>query len=1216
MLKDIRLHLEKDNTKQEKLEKKLAEHIAVTQRKNINSFQRNIPSILPYVESPKLQNYALFCNKFGEFNIVDYGTGRTFYGLHPEQEIEAQVNKYCQRCPYIDLSADVSYKQDVDTDSVTELEALPSYQQLMKQDPLPNQVECLVLLGCGIGTHIPILLQRLKIKYLVIYEPEPQYFQCSSLVADWQHIFDYAKQNGIGIFIQLEKDGRDIVNDIEELRFHEGIAGFHLFQHYNHPVFDSLYRDLTTRDWQDIKSNGINFQFSKHHNEYVTTWTAYTDIDQLHTAADSTLYQNNLDAFKKYFPNIYKEYKEYKPKKWLAVQNGLNQINLLNKSNLTTWYGDSPKLECELNYQNFNEHPNKDGLVLGYTGTKLAHYLHYQFVKETEDLLKEVEDEVGALPEKVASLIMFGMGVGYQLETLLEKHQVERLFLCEPNPDFFYASLHTIDWQKIFEHVDQSNGRIYLNIGDDGTHLFRDLLNQFYAIGPYILNNTYFYQSYHNASLNSAIAQLREQLKVVISMGEYFDHAFYGIAQTKDGLASGYPVLTKSPASHLSFNDKEVPVFIVGNGPSLDLAIETIIEYQDRAIIVSCGTALHALYKHGIRPDFHAEIEQNRATFDWPVSIGDLDYLKTITLLSCNGIHPDTCKLYKDVLIAFKEGESSTVSTLQIIGNENAEVLQFAFPTVGNFATNLFAVLGFNNIYLMGLDFGFINVSHHHSKFSGYYNDKGEELYDYKKKNNTSLVVPGNFRAQVYTKHEFKVAKQILEQVTHRRNKLQTFYNCSDGAKIQGTTPLQVDSILITSDKSQKLAVMLDLKNQAFIEIDKQNFLTKHQEKYSDKLLNIELNKFNEIINEKITSVSQAEDLISKQKELLFLSYQHGRTLLFYYLYGTVNYANAVLSKLLSNKNEDADLPDSFVRGLDIWRNYFEKIVTIINKEQGSFDNSMSPNNLLQRGYNILKHRLGKQRLAVITNSTGFVDALHYFAFEKIGLDKTAVTFITADELPQCLASGCIFDFVIYHFVDEFAAPDLSSAKKACEIMQLRGVQGTTLVDFHFNRNELEALHGAWSGNLTVLKVARDNRDYVVSGWQSDLARTALGSLYTVIECHYHVVFLKYPVSDSSNLDAFSQAVRFEVKKGDVIFSHYRHLCIDFNNAKHSAGLMAVGDRGKAIETLSNHADFIAYEQTKTQFNNANQAMTKLLPTVVKDRAFEKNLTNSASQPI
>ena len=55
-----------------------------------------------------------------------------------------------------------------------------------------------------------------------------------------------------------------------------------------------------------------------------------------------------------------------------------------------------------------------------------------------------------------------------------------------------------------------------------------------------------------------------------------------------------------------------------------------------------------------------------------------------------------------------------------------------------------------NNSFIVKKYFlGFVDLKHHHSKSSGYYNDDGEESFSYGTKNNTSLVVPGNFLSEV-----------------------------------------------------------------------------------------------------------------------------------------------------------------------------------------------------------------------------------------------------------------------------------------------------------------------------------------------------------------------------------------------------------------------------------------------------------------------------------
>ena len=123
MLKNIRLHVEKDEKKQAELDEKLAQQIIETHSNNINAFQRNIPSLLPYVQNTDLANYSIFANKYGENNIVDYGMGRTFYGFHPEEEVLEQLSRIEQHCPEIVFQALSSNNEEEDAPAVVQTEA-------------------------------------------------------------------------------------------------------------------------------------------------------------------------------------------------------------------------------------------------------------------------------------------------------------------------------------------------------------------------------------------------------------------------------------------------------------------------------------------------------------------------------------------------------------------------------------------------------------------------------------------------------------------------------------------------------------------------------------------------------------------------------------------------------------------------------------------------------------------------------------------------------------------------------------------------------------------------------------------------------------------------------------------------------------------------------------------------------------------------------------
>lgn len=978
MLKNIRLHIEQDEDKQNALEEKLAKHIAQTQKDNINAFQRQIPSLLPYLRDSRSQNISLICNKFEKFNIVDYGLGRVLYGFDPEDEVSQQVAafkshssyvEFAENCPDTSITTVELQKQKRDL----RLNSLPAYQQYKQKKSFPEKAELVVVLGLGLGHHIKMLLESSDIKHLVIYEPELQYFSCSVMVTAWHDILQTAKEKGTAIYLQLEKDGRDLLKDIGELREHVNIDGFYLYQHYHNPIFNSLNKELNEHSWSALVEKGIAFSMQEINDDYCPTWTPPISLSRYQSVdRDTQGFQDNLKAFEKYFPDIYAEFKDYQPKKWLPLATQDGQVNIVKMDSLASWYSDQPAEDCITNLKNYAQQPNKDGLALGYNGTKLKHYIHYQFVKESEDILDGLEEEEGELPETIKSLIMFGLGAGYQLEELVNTRKIEKLFLCEPNRDFFFASLFAIDWSLILSIIDQQDGRIYINIGDDGSNLFRDLLNQFYAIGPYILSHTYFYQSYHNASLNQAIGQLREQLQVVISMGEYFDHARYGIAHTKEAFMREYPHMLKDPVNKLSFDDKEVPVFLVGNGPSLDHSIDVIKQWQDQAVIVSCGTSLQVLKKNGITPDFHAEIEQNRTTFDWAARIGDFDYLKSVSLISCNGIHPDTCDLYKEVLIAFKEGESSTVSTLKVVGEQNYETLKFSFPTVTNFALNFFIKLGFKQLYLLGVDLGFADNGKHHSTQSGYYDGQGKPLYDYAEKNNTSLVVPGNFRTTVFTKQEFKIAKMVMEQsLASARVEC---YNTSDGAKIAGSLPLQSSNILLVTNKRQKQTCIKNMREKCFTVKAQTSFTSKYDQVFSEQTLAKELSMFGKKLELPIETFEQAEQLIESQKRMLFASYRHSDSLLFYFLYGTVNYANVVLNKVAYSLDDGEFSSSKFNQARELWLKYFNEIKGSCLMLLAEFDSSSSFR--VARMVSCIKKGFYNKKVLIISDSVIFNDSV------------------------------------------------------------------------------------------------------------------------------------------------------------------------------------------------------------------------------------------------
>ena len=608
-------------------------------------------------------------------------------------------------------------------------------------------------------------------------------------------------------------------------------------------------------------------------------------------------------------------------------------------------FSNSPKDDAVTSFSAFTKKPNKDGLLLSYKGKKLKGYLHYQLVEACNAMIQNITEVQSTLPEKVKSLIMFGVGIGYSVEALMKNHDTEMLFICEPNKDFFYASLYAIDWSEIIQSFDEGKKRLYLNIGDDGSNLTNDLLVQFQSVGPYVLANTFFYQAYINEKLTDAVAQLREQLLVIIAMGDYFDNAKYGIAHTRWALESNIPFLLSDEKRRLTSKFLDVPVFIVGNGPSLDDLLETLKAECSRAIVISCGTALYALHKNGITPDFHAEIETNRSTFDWLSRIDDTNYLQSITLLSCNGIHPDSARLFGNTLLAFKQGEASTVSFTEVYKKHPFKLLNFSYPTVLNFAADLVTTIGFKDVYLFGTDLGFVSDDYHHSKSSGYYDNEGQELYSYASNHQISLVVKGNFKPWVKTKYEFKVSKNVLEQIF--ASKSSYIYNLSNGAQIKGAEALFADDVLIVSTAEQKQQALSKISSDIFSPAENEVLLSKFDARYDLEFLFEELTVLEKLLAKPIVAKSDIEELVSEQREFIVSSFLRNKSLVFYYLNGTFNYINSIFSNLLNVMDEEL-VVETGNSLRETWKGFASDFLTLLEYSQYELD-AVSPHTSLRR---------------------------------------------------------------------------------------------------------------------------------------------------------------------------------------------------------------------------------------------------------------------------
>jgi len=895
MLKFIQYQIDDDTEAQQALEKQVSAGIAKNINRNIAAFREHIPSLVDIIDSHQIQQYSLFCTKEQQLNIVDFSTGRAFYGVNPQQDVNEELAQYFKAASYFSLT---------DADG-----------QTWRRRPLPNSVDVMLVFGMGLGYHLTELISNCRIRFLVVYEPNLDMLMCSVQTHDWSMLLDTARALGTHIFIQAGSDASGITSELAELlQFDANLRDIYIYRHQFHPVMDEVINYLmeNSGDLDKLTKAKPLFAGYQHALDYVPEHAPNTaavyEEKPLSSARANKLFEKNMQALAEFFPEIYAAMQHYQPKNWFLVKDDSGQANLYHRKRRSLFYRDM-KNESATVAEYFIEHPFKDDVVVGMkTAGKLWPYLHFVVVDTVgrcildKTLVKKIK-----LPREVNCQIVFGLGLSQHLAYLLDKISVKNLFVCEPNLDFFYASLFVTDFSKILIKADKRKNRMYINLGGGGSNYFYDLMSQYYQVGAYSIADTYMLSGYFNANMQKSIFELRSELKVVLALGEYYEHARFGIAHTHYSVNSHHRFMRNS-FRRRDYNAFDLPVFIVGNGPSLDECIKYIKDYQGNALIVSCGTALKALHSNGITPDFHAEIEQNRATFDWVSQINDSNYLRNITLLSVNGIHPDTANLFKDTLLCFKDGEASSYIFSEGLKQDGIEVasLSYAYPTVTNLVSNYFIRWGFKFFYLFGVDLGFQDVRKHHSSHSAYYDENGNEVYDYQELHGGGVPVQGNFSDIVYTKPEFDVSRKLLSQAIAQAGHQVEFYNCSNGSFIKGARPLLPENILIDAIKFSKELSLAELIAETFYPVF-DGLADKIYGKFERDKFAESTQEWLDLVKNDIKNEKEARTIIDKQWEFFKKRALSNDDLTFFLFHGSANYIAGVMAKLASNINEGGE---------------------------------------------------------------------------------------------------------------------------------------------------------------------------------------------------------------------------------------------------------------------------------------------------------------------
>lgn len=391
---------------------------------------------------------------------------------------------------------------------------------------------------------------------------------------------------------------------------------------------------------------------------------------------------------------------------------------------------------------------------------------------------------------------VFGVGLGLHLQPLADQTGCRSLAIIEPMIENIYHSLSVIDWCELFAPADGRERSVHFVIESDLETIASNLRAIVREQGASLLDGLYVYKHYPLTTLTRAYHQFKRDIHLhLVGLG-FFEDEMVMTANTVGNLVRGDVRVIAAP---LPVHD--TPVILCGSGPSIDGCFEQIRRLQERAIVVSLGSSLRSLLAHGIRPDFHIEMENEIDNANNICKTDDEFGLQGITLVGSSTTQPFGVERFDDVILYFRARLSSSYLFAQGI-----DWLGSCGPTVANAGLISMLYLGFRNFHFFGVDMGSREIDRYHASDTFIGMGQAREWGSGQR-----FPVAANFGGVAYAEGVLRWSRLAIENVMHLHKDVRAI-NCSDGARIGGVIPMLPHVLEIDSDPVDRsdLRAMLD----------------------------------------------------------------------------------------------------------------------------------------------------------------------------------------------------------------------------------------------------------------------------------------------------------------------------------------------------------------------------------------------------------------------
>jgi hypothetical protein len=405
------------------------------------------------------------------------------------------------------------------------------------------------------------------------------------------------------------------------------------------------------------------------------------------------------------------------------------------------------------------------------------------FLHSSVDPIKEAQRAASTVSVEAGKIIVvYGLALGYFVEALLEVvNKRSLLFIIEPDKDLFCAAMSSRD----LRHIINSEHVFLLVSGFDSVkkieevffHLFDEAKYNEILMAGLLGHQTVYSEFYHKSMecvkdvVNAKLLNLATRMRLgpAIAASSLLNLATYCM----------------NPGVSSMFNKFQgIPVIIVSAGPSLNKNIHLLKEAKGKAGIFAVGTAVKALNKWGIEPDFIFSVDPQLLNYEQHFKGANTT---GAALVSDIQSHPMIFEEYMGPVFV-----SGDIPILEWFGNsiENKGELESG----GSVANNAFSAaykMGADPIILVGQDLSYARDGHTHASGTNYENhiQNGGNNVDY-------FNIKANDGGQLLTDRAFYQFLLFFQDWIEKYPEREYINATEGGAFIQGMKLMTLQEVL------------------------------------------------------------------------------------------------------------------------------------------------------------------------------------------------------------------------------------------------------------------------------------------------------------------------------------------------------------------------------------------------------------------------------------